>query len=435
SEGTRYTQAYVPMPSCSPSRGGMMTGRFPHRLGLYNYIQRDTSAHLMDDEITFAKILQENGYETCFVGKWGLNSRDDFKNQPTPADHGFDYWLATQNNALPTHENPVNYVRNGEALGEVEGYSVQIIVDEAIEWLANREDKAKPFCLVVWPHEPHLKLGHPEEYERLYDGEGLAERTVEYNANVSHLDAQLGRLLATVDEMGYKDDTFAFFTSDNGAHEAHKNIVGSSGIYRGGKGVLYEGGIRMPTIIRWPAVLEPGTMDNTIVSTMDLLPTICEIASVPVPSEREIDGVSLYGHLRGERLEREEPLFFADVSVRVALRDGDWKLLAAYQPSKGYSDMLTYLRNRKILGLETTGRWAPQLYNLKDDPSETNNVVAQYSDIAQSMLEKAGEMSREIQHDMPDQPQEHFIPKKHFLRLSEGNPDMPLPATYNNFKY
>lgn len=114
----------------------------------------------------------------------------DFNNEPTPTDHGFDYWFATQNNSIPSHKDPETFVRNGKVLGKINGYSSQLVVDEAINWLNHRQDKETPFCLVVWTHEPHLKLAHPEAFAQPYRDKGLTEQKIEYNANVSHLDTK-----------------------------------------------------------------------------------------------------------------------------------------------------------------------------------------------------------------------------------------------------
>lgn len=428
-EGVRCTQFYVPAPSCSPSRGGMMTGRSPHRLGIYTYIHKDTVAHLQSDEITFGKLLKQKGYDTCFVGKWGLNAHNDFKNEPTPSDHGFDHWLATQNNSIPDHKDPETFVRNGEVLGKVEGYACQIVVDEAIKWMGNRKDKSKPFCLVVWTHEPHLALAHPEQFSKMYQGQGLTEQKQEYNANVSHLDYQLGRLLAEVERLKYQENTFTFFASDNGAKYGDKNLAGDSGIYRSGKGMVYEGGIRMPTIIRWPTVVKPGTSDNTALSTLDLLPTICSITGLPVPADRAIDGSSFYDHLKGEEFERKTPLFFMN-PITAALRRGEWKLVVNYETTAGHDGMLGYFRNRELLGFETKGVKAPQLYNLNEDVSEKKNVISRHPEIAASMLQKISNISRNVQKDMPDQPGPNFLPPKLYLQLTEANPNMPIPQQY-----
>ena len=124
-------------------------------------------------EITLPKLLKEKGYATCHSGKWHLNGKFNSPDQPQPNDHGYDHWMATQNNAGPNHKNPTNFVRNGKAVGKLEGFSAQLVVDEAIEWLNNGRDKSKPFFLAVWTHEPHqLDRDRPEVSEAIREDRG-----------------------------------------------------------------------------------------------------------------------------------------------------------------------------------------------------------------------------------------------------------------------
>lgn len=429
SEGTRFTQFYVAAPSCSPSRGAMMTGRSPHRLGIYTYIHAGTCASLRADEITFASLLKQSGYDTCFVGKWGLNANVDFKNEPTPADHGFDHWFATQNNSIPDHRDPETFVRNGKVLGKLKGYASQLVVDEAMSWLNNRADQQKPFCLVVWTHEPHLKLAHPEKFAELYQGQGLSEEKAAYNANVSHLDFQIGRLLDELNRLNYTQNTFSMFTSDNGAKNGEQNLAGDSGIYRAGKGMVYEGGVRMPTIIRWPNKLKPGTEDDTPLSTLDLLPTICEVTGAKLPTDRALDGCSFLDHLQGGALQRKTPLFYMN-PFYAALREGDWKLVMSYEIATQQNSMIDYFRNRKFQGFETRGKYTPQLFDLKNDRSEKTNLVFKHPEKAQQLFEKLNAISQEIQQDMPDQPRMDFIPPKLYLQIAETHPKMEIPQKF-----
>ena len=162
SDGVKFTQFYAGHPTCSPSRAGMMAGRTPFRNGVYTYIPGKSCVHLRDEQVTLAEICKKQGYDTGFFGKWGLIGDMEDKSQPSPNDQGFDYWLATHNNAKPSHKNPTNFYRNGKAEGEIKGYSSQIVVDNAMEWLNSRKDKSKPFLLVLWFHEPHRTLAQPE---------------------------------------------------------------------------------------------------------------------------------------------------------------------------------------------------------------------------------------------------------------------------------
>ncbi|MHC4368831.1 MAG: sulfatase-like hydrolase/transferase, partial [Planctomycetota bacterium] len=148
--GMRFTDFYAPAPNCSPSRAGLLTGRSPSRTGMYNYIPPDGPLHLPEPEVTIAELLRDAGYNTAHIGKWHLCHDMLSEDLPQPSDHGFDYSLGTENNASPSHKNPANFVRNGKAVGKMEGYSCQIVADEVIGFLDNREDSGKPFFICAW---------------------------------------------------------------------------------------------------------------------------------------------------------------------------------------------------------------------------------------------------------------------------------------------
>ena len=138
SEGLRLTSCYSAASNCSPARTGLMTGRTPYRVGVHTAIPFNSPMHMRSSEITIASLLRRSGYTTCQVGKWHMNGRFNHPSQPQPPDHGFDYWFATQNNALPNHKDPDNFVRNGTPVGKTEGYSADIMAKEAIGWLRTR---------------------------------------------------------------------------------------------------------------------------------------------------------------------------------------------------------------------------------------------------------------------------------------------------------
>src|SRR5205085_6475091 len=147
----------------SPSRAGLLTGRTPSRIGIYSWIPAAHPMHLPREEITIATLLHQAAYRTAHVGKWHLNGRFNSDQQPQPGDHGFDHWFSTQNNALPNHHDPNNFVRDGSEVGVVPGYSSGIVADEAIRWLREMRDKAKPFFLYVCFHEPHEPIATDEQ--------------------------------------------------------------------------------------------------------------------------------------------------------------------------------------------------------------------------------------------------------------------------------
>lgn len=358
-EGLRLTQCYSACSVCSPSRSAILTGRTPYRNGVWRWIPEGSQYHLRTSEIALPTILKKNGYDTCHVGKWHLNGLFNSKEQPQPNDHGYDHWLATQNNAAPNHLNPNNFVRNGQSAGVLPGPSSAVCVDEAINWLKGRKDKSKPFFLTVWTHEPHLPIETAQEYLNLYrDIEDPDLR--QHHGNVTQVDAAFGKLMTAVDDMGYRDSTFVMYTADNGPEgEGDKGRTrGSTGGLRGRKRHSHEGGIRVPGIVRWPGKIMAGTSSDTPVIGTDIFATVCEITNSQKPSDRVIDSASMLPMFRGEPIVRSQPLYWrnhlAPQAYRVAMRVGDWKIVGA-------EDLTSF-----------------ELYNLKEDWKESADLAAKY---------------------------------------------------------
>jgi len=403
-EGMRFAQFYTPAPSCSPARAGSLTGRSPLRLGIYNFIPENSDMHLKKEETTIAMLLQKTGYETCFAGKWGVNGSMKSSEQPQPNDHGFNHWLAAQNNAIPSHLDPKCFFRNGQAMGVMKGYSGQIITDEAIEWLNSRKDNSRPFCLFVWFHEPHRPIATPDEFtdpyrERFPEGtsyeqvvkakpdlpKGIfnAPTVAEYLGNIAHLDHQVGRMMKQLDELGVSDNTLVLFTSDNGPI-----APGSTAGLRGAKGTIWEGGIRMPGIIRWPARVKAGQTCEEPVTGLDLLPTFCDASKTALPTELDLDGDSFLPLLEGREWDRENPLFWW-YSNKAALRDGDWKLVGKMQSAKKFETKQEWIKEAKLIQFE--------LYNLTDDPAEKENLAKQHPERTAEMKKQLKTLYTEMQ--------------------------------------
>ncbi len=355
-EGMRLTQCYSASAVCSPSRSALLTGRTPHRNGVYTWIAEGSEVHLRTSEVTLPKLLKASGYSTCHAGKWHLNGLFNNPAQPQPGDHGYDWWLATQNNAAPTHENPNNFARNGQAVGPMTGYSAPLVVDEAISWLAQERDPAKPFFLAVWTHEPHYPIKSDPTFKDLYPNLS-DEIQIEHHANVTQMDFAFGKLMKALDAQGLRDQTFVFFTSDNGPEGDGVKTPGrgSSGGLRGRKRDLHEGGIRVPGIARWPGRIAANATSSTPVIGSDIFPTMLNLAGVPVPKERVLDGIDVSGLLTGtsSQLNRPQPLFWRlhmAPNAQYAMREGDLKILA--------DASLTHF----------------ELYNIASDPAETTDL-------------------------------------------------------------
>ncbi len=372
-QGVRLTSCYAAHPNCSPSRAGLMTGRTPFRLGIYNWIPMFSPMHVKKTEVTIATLLRDSGYETCHVGKWHLNGRFNLPGQPQPNDHGFDHWFATQNNALPNHRNPENFVRNGTEVGLLNGYSAELVAAEAVGWLREQRDPNKPFFLFACFHEPHEPIASAAKYQRLYSHEDPAYAA--HHGNISQLDDGFGRLLDAVKQLGLQDDTVVIFTSDNGPAITAMHPHGSAGPLRDKKGTVYEGGIRVPAIVRWPGKIAAGTESDVPVSALDFLPTLCELGEATLPTERELDGTSLLPLFKDEPLRRKKPLYWqfnrAKGAAKVAIRDGKWKLLASVTepgPKTGADLTLQEMHDIKNARLKDF-----ELYDLQADVSESED--------------------------------------------------------------
>ncbi len=325
-EGMKFTQCYSAAGVCSPSRSAILTGRTPYRNGVWRHLSGNHETHLRASEITYPKLLKGIGYETCHVGKWHLLSRPQFNNPnyPQPGDHGYDYWMYTQNNASPSHENPDNFIRNDEPVGELKGYSAPLVAAEAASWLKEKRNPGKPFVLSVWFHEPHMPIATDSHFKKLYDG----HENSTYMGNISQMDHGLGMVLDALDDIGATENTLVFFSSDNGPVMKYG---GTTGGLRGGKRSDYEGGIRVPGLARWPGHIPQGSTNDIPIIGTDIFATVLDMVDLAVPSDRTIDSVSLLPVFEGKPVERRIPLFWrthvSHPDDRVAMRIGDWKII------------------------------------------------------------------------------------------------------------
>ncbi len=403
-DGMRFTDGYAAAPVCSPARAGLLTGRIPGRAGIYDWIPPGSDVHLLAEETTVASLLRRAGYDTCFLGKWHLNG-GLATDQPQPDDHGFDHWFATASFAMPTHHDPFNFSRNGSETGPLDGYACQLVTDEAIGWLDTRENPTDPFFLLVSYHEPHEPVASPPE---LVDSYPTAQNRneAEYFANVTHLDMAVGRLLAALHDRGLDEQTLVLFTSDNGPemvnrHPQAQRSYGSAGPFRGRKLQLWEGGIRVPFIVRWPGRVPAGSLSAEPVSGVDLLPTLCNLAGVPLPTEVALDGSDMTPALTGGTIDRSTPLFWYHYKAwggpRVVLRDGRWKLAGYWDgPEILRTDSATMRPGDQLL-IRSARLIRFELYDVETDPAERRDVAAEHPDIVDSMTTEMLDIYGEIQ--------------------------------------
>ena len=363
-EGIFFNNFYAAGPNCSPSRTGLMTGKSPAKVGMYSYRPQNHPLHLPDQEITLAELLKTRGYQTAHIGKWHLGEltgNPEF-DHPQPHDQGFDYSMGTENNAEPSHHNPRNFIRNGKALGKVEGYSCQIVAQECMDWLNQKSDD--PFFLYVAFHEPHAKVASPPELVEKY--KNLPQKDAEYLANIDHLDSAIGRILNYLEQHDLMDNTIIMFSSDNGSYRLASN-AGLKAV----KSFLYDGGIRVPGIIRWSGIKTDKKVVEAPTGLVDLLPTLCEIVGIYPPDD--LDGTSILPLLEGKPFERKLPLywFFYRTSPEIAMRIGDHMILGLDndtipRPHQFSQDDLGYLKTISLKNYE--------LYDLRNDFSQEKNL-------------------------------------------------------------
>lgn len=384
-EGMRFTDCYAASPVCSPARAGMITGRTPYRCHVTDWIPPNSPMHLQQNEISIARLLKDRGYATAHFGKWHLSGKLD-GSQPTPGYHGFDHWFSTLNNAHPSHLNPTNFVRNGEPVDEpIEGHASRIIVDEALDFIekTQMQSPGRPFAVFVWFHAPHEPVGTSPQFTDLYAN--IEEETKRlYFGNVTETDAAVGHFNEQLDRKGLSENTLVWFTSDNGpetlnryrgAHRSH----GTPGPLRGMKLHMYEGGIRVPGIARWPGQIPAGQENSLPVSGVDVLPTLCGLAGLPIPDDRPIDGADVAALLRNNASSRGKPLYWrydkAISNPKIALRDGDWKLLA----------------NAELSQFE--------LYNLREDLAESRDVSQANPNQLRALKEQLYAIHADVEND------------------------------------
>ncbi|MCA9059247.1 MAG: sulfatase-like hydrolase/transferase [Planctomycetaceae bacterium] len=403
-DGLRLTSCYASHPNCSPSRAGLLTGRTPFRLGIYNWIPTFSPMHLRRSEITIATLLRNSGYDTCHVGKWHLNGGLNLVDQPQPWDHGFSHWYAVQNNALPNHRDPWNFYRNGAAVGPQQGYSAELVSAEAVRWLKELRDPARPFFLFACFHEPHEPIASADRFTNLYPSDDPSYSA--HHGNISQLDEGAGRVLKAIDELGQRNNTLVFFTSDNGPAITGMHPHGSAGPLRDKKGAIYDGGIRVPGIVRWPGHVAAGSVSDEPVCGIDMLPTICEIAEIAPPRNRTLDGCSFAPVFSGGSVNRTKPLYWqfnrARSAAKVAIRDGDWKLVAGLNvtpPSAGADitmEEMVQIRQAELTDFE--------LYNLKDDVAEISNLASGEPEKLEELKVKMRTIFEDVRSEAPTWP-------------------------------
>ncbi len=354
-EGTRFTDFYA-QPVSGPSRSALLTGRYPIRSKGWS---------MPASEITFAELIREVGYQTACIGKWDVSNRKAIIER-MPNAQGFDYYFGT----LGANDNgTVAFHENNEPAGGTDdmGSLLRLYTDKAIDYLKNRRDREKPFLLYLAHTMMHTIIDASPAFRGTSEG-GL------YGDVVEEFDYETGRLLDTVDELGLRENTLIIYTTDNGpwnqpvytenkkGHPEGSIFWGDSGSLRNGKGSCYEGGSRVPCIVRWPGKVPGNRVSDAIFATADFLPTFATLSGFDVPDDRVIDGVDQTGLLLGMTREGSRSTYFYQGN---GVRKGKWKYLRAKHDVSGFA-------------VDKEREEVEELYNLKTDIGETTNLAGQY---------------------------------------------------------
>jgi arylsulfatase A len=373
-EGMRFTHHYTPANTCSPTRAALLTGRYPPRTGVNAVLGHDTMEGLPLEEITLAEILRDAGYTTAMIGKWHLGQVAAFM----PWHQGFDYFFgaATSNDDSNFYLYESDEKNYRQLPGPVDQTQLtQQYTQKALQFLDAQRDAVQPFLLYL-PHSlAHIPL-HPNP--RFI---GSSQRGI-YGDVVQELDDSVGQVLAKLSELSMDDNTIVIFTSDNGAWRTMREFGGSNGILREGKLTAFDGGHRVPALVRWPARIPAGQVNEQLATVMDWFVTLVQYGAAAVPADRIIDGKSLQPVLEGTGQREQTPFFYFALRAPheepahrlAAVRDGQWKLKAAQQ---GYYPHL--LEPLMRVGLYRHGEL---LFDLESDPGETRNVIERHPEVA-----------------------------------------------------
>jgi arylsulfatase A len=373
-QGMRFTDAYAGCPVCSPTRASILSGQYPARVGITDFIPghwrpyeklrvpTNRTQYLPFEIVTIAEVLRAVGYATGHIGKWHLGEADH-----GPQTQGFDFVrLGGQNRT---------------------DKQVTTFTDSAIEFI--EVNSARPFFLYLAHHTVHIPLEAPQDLVEKYEKKPKPPTGVNnpvYAAMVEHVDTHVGRVLAKLDELSLSDDTIVIFFSDNGGlrqmYTGEGPIVTTNAPLRDEKGTLYEGGVRDPLIVRWPGVVRPGSICRTPVISVDFYPTLLEIAGTERPAGQVLDGESLIPLLRQRGQFKDRALYwhyphYHHSTPAGAIREGDWKLIEFFE--NGLS----------------------QLYDLRDDLGEQTDLSAVFPRKALELQIKLARWRRSVGAAMP----------------------------------
>jgi arylsulfatase A-like enzyme len=414
--GITFTDAYAACPVCSPSRASILSGKYPASVGLTNYIGRPSKGRLLDapfidhlplEEVSLASALRDGGYTTWHVGKWHLGSAPYY-----PEHQGFDVNIGGCSWGHPHKGYFSPYYIETLPDGPEGEFLTDRITSEAINLIKNHHDG--PFFLNLWHYAVHTpiqaKAADIEKYrqkakamgldqvESLVEGEHfptqnkkdrrVTRRVVQsdptYAALIDNLDQNIGRLLQAIDEVGQTNNTIIIFTSDNGGLSTAEGSPTCNAPLHEGKGWMYEGGVREPLIVKWPGVIQPGSVTHHPITSPDFYPTLLEAAGLPLRPGQHKDGESFTKVLRGEDAPERSAIYWhyphygnQGGTPGSSIRLGDWKLIEFFEGSR------------------------LELYNLRNDLAEQHNLVAEEPKVVQNLHKMLVEWRESIEAKIP----------------------------------
>lgn len=379
-EGAKFTQFYV-QPMCTPTRAALMTGRYPFRYGLQTAVIPSVSSYGLDtNEWLMPQCLKEAGYKTAIIGKWHLGHADK---KYWPRQRGFDYQYGAMIGELDyfTHEEHgvLDWYRDNKPVRE-KGYTTNLLGNDAVKYI-NEQDGSTPFYLYLAFNAPHTPYQAPQEYiDRYKSIQEPTRRT--YAGMVTSLDDEIGRVVAALEKKNLRENTLILFHSDNGgtknamfagvmADMSKVKIPCDNGSYREGKGALFEGGTHVCALANWPGHIKAQTVDG-LIHAVDLYPTLAALAGASTAKCKPLDGVNVWDTIAEGKPSPRTEIVYNIEPFRAALRQGDWKVIWRTQlPS------------------------SVDLYNLAQDPSETNNLATTNPDKVAAFKERLDVLAKD----------------------------------------
>ena len=389
-ESLELTQHYV-YPVCSPTRAALLSGRYATRFGVTN--PQNPRAYPWDT-VTLARALKSAGYDTALIGKWHLGSSPDWGPQKFGFDHSYGSLaggVGPWNHRYKQGEHSITWHRNGKLIEET-GHVTDLLAREAIQWLESRAER--PFFLYLPFTAVHIPIREPEEFVRRVPKEITEPSRREYAACVMHLDDAVGRVLAALQKSGKAHNTLVVFTSDNGGYPIARNddpqypadnyeagpAGGDNHPLRGMKTTAYEGGIRVPALVRWPARLTPGKLAAPVHIT-DWMPTFCGLAGYRPEKDLRWDGQDIGLLLTGTQAPKPRALYWAAPGFRAqAVRVGDWKLIVN--------------NPRAAAGEKKSAKETVELFDLAADPNESTDLAMKLPDKVAELRARLTELSK-----------------------------------------